>query len=274
MILQHEARRLSYGLKSVKKLSRRQNPSWMSSTLVSIRSNLVKQLPLTQTHRKSILDNHSLSALSKSAPIAAAPFSNALINKSCESSLQSRCLFSSGPKHSLSIAARSAALALPPRYQQSLKNSQFCSSMAPALADLGSTTSFSTSNATGKPRKPRVVSLLPSACELLCFIPGGEEMLVGRGHEDDYPPSILDRPILTASKVNWTTSAGESSCVETNAMPSAPRIVKRDLTPLDWKLSGQPSKWCHNTHKQCSNSNTRVLFGQLLLSSFQTTAHR
>lgn len=57
-------------------------------------------------------------------------------------------------------------------------------------------------------RKPRVVSLLPSACELLCFIPGGEELLVGRGHEDDYPPSILDRPVLTASKVNWTTSAG------------------------------------------------------------------
>jgi hypothetical protein len=166
-------------------------------------------LPPSQTHRKSILNNHFLCALSKSAPIA--PFSNALFNKSCESSLQSRCLFPSGPKHSLSIAARSAALALPPWYQQSVNNSHFCSSMAPTIADLGSAATFSTLNATGKPRKPRVVSLLPSACELLCFIPGGEEMLVGRGHEDDYPPSILDRPILTASKVNWTTSAGEFS---------------------------------------------------------------
>jgi hypothetical protein len=212
-MLQQETRQLVCGLKSVTDLLRRQNPSWMSSTLVSIRFDLVKQVPLSQIPHKSILDNHSLSALIKSAPIAAAPFSNAVINKSCKSSLQSRCLFSSGPKHSLSIAARSAALVLPPRYQQSLKNSHFCSSMAPAIADLGSAASFSTSNATGKLRKPRVVSLLPSACELLCFIPGGEEMLVGRGHEDDYPPSILDRPILTASKVNWTTSAGESSGV-------------------------------------------------------------
>jgi iron complex transport system substrate-binding protein len=52
----------------------------------------------------------------------------------------------------------------------------------------------------------RVVSLLPSATEVLCTI-GGEEHLVGRSHECDYPPSIAHVPILTAQKTAATTSA-------------------------------------------------------------------
>lgn len=43
---------------------------------------------------------------------------------------------------------------------------------------------------------PRVVSVLPSATEMLCFI-GAESMLVGRSHEDNFPPSITHLPILT-----------------------------------------------------------------------------
>lgn len=45
----------------------------------------------------------------------------------------------------------------------------------------------------------RVVSLLPSATELLCAI-GGDELLVGRSHECDFPPQITDRPILTGQR--------------------------------------------------------------------------
>jgi ABC-type Fe3+-hydroxamate transport system substrate-binding protein len=45
----------------------------------------------------------------------------------------------------------------------------------------------------------KVLSLLPSATELVCAA-GGEACLVGRSHECDYPPSIRDRPILTAAK--------------------------------------------------------------------------
>ncbi|KAI9096616.1 hypothetical protein DFS34DRAFT_148162 [Phlyctochytrium arcticum] len=52
----------------------------------------------------------------------------------------------------------------------------------------------------------RVVSLLPSATEMLCII-GGEHLLVGRNHEDDFPKSITDRPILTGQKTTFTTSA-------------------------------------------------------------------
>jgi len=46
----------------------------------------------------------------------------------------------------------------------------------------------------------RVASLLPSATEMLCAI-GGEALLVGRSHEDNYPESITDRPILTQTKL-------------------------------------------------------------------------
>lgn len=52
----------------------------------------------------------------------------------------------------------------------------------------------------------RVVSLLPSATELLCSIPGpgggGLSMLVGRSHECDYPPAVLDLPALTRARTD------------------------------------------------------------------------
>jgi ABC-type Fe3+-hydroxamate transport system substrate-binding protein len=53
---------------------------------------------------------------------------------------------------------------------------------------------------------PRVVSLLPSATELLCEL-GGEDLLVGRSHECDVPASITDRPALTAARTGGGTSA-------------------------------------------------------------------
>jgi ABC-type Fe3+-hydroxamate transport system substrate-binding protein len=51
----------------------------------------------------------------------------------------------------------------------------------------------------------RIVSLLPSATELLCIIPGGSKLLVGRNHEDDYPSSITHLPVLTGQKTQFTT---------------------------------------------------------------------
>ena len=53
---------------------------------------------------------------------------------------------------------------------------------------------------------PRVISLLPSATEVLCSI-GGESLVVGRSHECDFPGSIADRPILTAARTTATSSA-------------------------------------------------------------------
>ncbi len=49
------------------------------------------------------------------------------------------------------------------------------------------------------------MSLLPSATESLCLI-GGDSLLVGRSHECDYPPSILDRPALTSAAIGAADS--------------------------------------------------------------------
>lgn len=54
--------------------------------------------------------------------------------------------------------------------------------------------------------QPRVVSLLPSATEILCEI-GAAELLVGRSHECDHPREIADRPVLTGQRVHGGTSA-------------------------------------------------------------------
>jgi ABC-type Fe3+-hydroxamate transport system substrate-binding protein len=56
---------------------------------------------------------------------------------------------------------------------------------------------------------PRVVSLLPSATELLCEI-GGAELLVGRSHECDEPAAIRNRPVLTAQR----THGGDSRTID------------------------------------------------------------
>lgn len=48
----------------------------------------------------------------------------------------------------------------------------------------------------------RVVSLLPSATEILAHL-GAEDLLVGRSHECDHPPTIADRPILTTQRTAY-----------------------------------------------------------------------
>ncbi len=54
----------------------------------------------------------------------------------------------------------------------------------------------------------RVVSLLPSATEILCQI-GGEHLLVGRSHECDHPRTILDRPVLTGQRAPGVSDPAE-----------------------------------------------------------------
>ena len=62
----------------------------------------------------------------------------------------------------------------------------------------------------------RVVSVLPSATEILCSI-GGNHLLVGRSHEDNFPQSITHLPMLTDQLISraWTSAAAvnaEVSC--------------------------------------------------------------
>ncbi len=50
-------------------------------------------------------------------------------------------------------------------------------------------------------KRPRIVSLLPSATEIVCAL-GLEDALVGVTHECDYPPSVVGKPVLTASRIS------------------------------------------------------------------------
>ncbi len=52
----------------------------------------------------------------------------------------------------------------------------------------------------------RIVSLLPSATEIVCALGAGDE-LVGISHECDFPASVGDRPVLTRSRVDIHASS-------------------------------------------------------------------
>jgi iron complex transport system substrate-binding protein len=54
----------------------------------------------------------------------------------------------------------------------------------------------------------RIVSLLPSATEIVCAL-GLEENLVGITHECDFPASITNRPHLTASRISHETMSSK-----------------------------------------------------------------
>lgn len=69
----------------------------------------------------------------------------------------------------------------------------------------------------------RVVSLLPSATEILCLI-GAEHLLVGRSHECDWPPSIRDRPALTGAHNQFENSQQMHDAVTESL--SAGKVIK------------------------------------------------
>ena len=52
----------------------------------------------------------------------------------------------------------------------------------------------------------RVVTLLPSATEIVCAL-GLDERLVGVSHSCSYPPKVLDLPVMTSTHVPYTKSS-------------------------------------------------------------------
>jgi iron complex transport system substrate-binding protein len=51
----------------------------------------------------------------------------------------------------------------------------------------------------------RIVSLIPSATEIVCAL-GAKDQLVGRSHECDFPPGVEQLPALTSPKMDPTAS--------------------------------------------------------------------
>ena len=66
----------------------------------------------------------------------------------------------------------------------------------------------------------RVVSLLPSATELL-FAAGGGDLLVGRSHECDWPAAATRVPVLTSARIAHTAAVGADAHVDQAAIDAA-----------------------------------------------------
>lgn len=56
--------------------------------------------------------------------------------------------------------------------------------------------------------EPRVVSLLPSATEIVAVL-GGRRLLVGRSHECDHPDGVEDLPVVSRPRVGMPSVSGE-----------------------------------------------------------------
>lgn len=70
---------------------------------------------------------------------------------------------------------------------------------------------------------PRIVSLLPSATEILCLL-GAEDELVGISHECDFPEAIRGRQVLTSSRIDVHGSSRD--------IDAAVRVVIRDALSI------------------------------------------
>ena len=76
----------------------------------------------------------------------------------------------------------------------------------------------------------RVVSLVPSATELLCAM-GAADLLVGRSHECDAPDSIHDVPVLTTSRTTAFAATAIDAQV-TEAMTTHGSLYELDADTL------------------------------------------
>jgi iron complex transport system substrate-binding protein len=80
-------------------------------------------------------------------------------------------------------------------------------------------------------RKKRIVSLLPSATEIVCALGAGDQ-LVGRSHECDYPSTILSLPVCTAPKIDAQAGSSDIDRQVKNLLQEAVSIYRIDVEKL------------------------------------------
>ncbi len=77
----------------------------------------------------------------------------------------------------------------------------------------------------------RIVTLLPSATEIVCAL-GFESELVGRSHECDFPPSVKRLPALTEPKFNPEGSSAEIDARVKTIVREALSVYRVDAAKL------------------------------------------
>lgn len=80
--------------------------------------------------------------------------------------------------------------------------------------------------------QPRIVSLLPSATEIVACL-GLTDALVGRSHECDYPPEVQNLPVCTQAKINSGKPSAAIHQDVTQLVQSALSIYEVKLDALE-----------------------------------------
>ena len=79
---------------------------------------------------------------------------------------------------------------------------------------------------------PRIVTLLPSATEIVCAL-GARENLVGRSHECDFPQGVSALPVLTSSRVSYAGLSGQIDADVRSLLKSALAVYEVDVDGLE-----------------------------------------
>src|ERR1043166_4339588 len=77
----------------------------------------------------------------------------------------------------------------------------------------------------------RIVSLLPSATEIICAL-GLEDQLVGVTHECDWPPLVLGLPKVTRTLIPYDATSGEIDRLVRERLRTARALYTLDMPRL------------------------------------------
>src|SRR5919204_1288933 len=78
----------------------------------------------------------------------------------------------------------------------------------------------------------RIVSLLPSATEIICTL-GLEEQLVGVTHECDYPPSVAKLPKVTRTLIPTNASSSQIDALVRDRLGVRSALYTLDMETLE-----------------------------------------